>query len=274
MKITDPQFAIPEIIAIQYIGTAQSGANRPLFIEGIDKHRGKRGDYVLKYRGAERMTPATSAKELLAAFMANQINIQTPQPALVFVMDNFLETLAHHEDYQNIQKGKGINFGSVKIHPNNSIIYKQRLTFEQQQQALQIFVFDLWIQNADRRFEKPNMFVNEDKIFVIDHELAFSFLDIFSFIPQSPPFLLGDLEINNAKNHFFYPTLQQNKHIDIDAAFLPFNSLNAYFWQRVRQFMPPDWFNALDIGRIEQHSNLILDNCETFKQEIWTKLMV
>ena len=234
MKITDPFFALSEIIAIQTIGTAQSGANRPLFIEGIEKENGKRGGYVLKYRGAERMTPSTSAKELLAAFMAIELGIQTPQPALVYVTDNFLETLTHHVDYQNILKGKGVNFGSVNVHPNNNIIYQQQLTPEQQQQALQIFVFDLWIQNADRRFEKPNMFFSQDKIFVIDHELAFSFLDVFAFVPQSPPFLLDDMEINSAKNHFFYTILHHNKHLDLDAAFQPFNTLNTYFWQRVQ----------------------------------------
>lgn len=274
MKITEPNFSIPEIIAIQNIGTSQSGANRPLFIAGIDKHHFKRNDYVLKYRGAERMNQLTSAKELLAAFMATEVGIQTPQPALILVGENFLETLTNHKDYQNIKKGKGINFGSAKIDPNNTVIYQQQLTFEQQQQALQIFVFDLWIQNADRRFEKPNMFFSQDKIFVIDHELAFSFLDVFTFVPQSPPFLLGDMEINSAKNHFFYTTLHHNKHVDLDAAFQSFDTLNAYFWQRVQQFMPPDWFQALDMKRIENHSNLILENCETFKQEIWTKLMV
>ena len=46
MKITDILFAIPDIIAIQHIGTALSGANRPLFIEGIDKQQGIRGDYL------------------------------------------------------------------------------------------------------------------------------------------------------------------------------------------------------------------------------------
>ena len=274
MKITDTLFAIPDIIAIQHIGTALSGANRPLFIEGIDKQQGIRGDYVLKYRGAERMTESTSAKELLAAFMATEIGIQTPRPVLIHVLDNFLETLTQHTDYQNIQKGKGVNFGSVKIEPNNTIIYKQQLTIEQQQQALQIFVFDLWIQNADRRFEKSNMFLSQDKIVVIDHELAFSFLDVFSFVAQSPPFLLDSMEINSAKNHFFYPTLHQNKHVDLDAAFQLFSALNLYFWQRVQLFMPTDWLKALNIKRIENHSNLILENCETFKQEIWKKLMV
>jgi hypothetical protein len=81
MKITETNYTLPEIIAISTIGTAQSGANRPLFIRGIDSQTHQRGFYVLKYQGLERMDNRTSGRELLAALLAKEWGITVPEPS-------------------------------------------------------------------------------------------------------------------------------------------------------------------------------------------------
>jgi hypothetical protein len=55
MLITDPAYFLPEVLATQLLSTAQNGANRPLFIRGIEDYTFVENDYVLKYRGAERI---------------------------------------------------------------------------------------------------------------------------------------------------------------------------------------------------------------------------
>lgn len=273
MSITDSDYTLPQIFPTQVVGTAKGGANRPLFIRGIDIHTGVENDFVLKYRGAERMDERTSARELVASFLATSLGIHTPKPVKILVEDAFLNNLKEHSDYQNIQKSKGINFGTVKVEPNNTIVIGQLLSAEQRQQALKIFLFDVWIQNGDRRFEKPNMFLCDENIYVIDHELAFGFIDTLPFLRSSHAFLLNDVDINAARNHFFYATLHQNKQFDFDAAFQPFVLLPPIFWQRLRLTVPSEWQKSDEIDQIEAHFNQILSNYETFKKEIWTKLL-
>jgi hypothetical protein len=53
MRITDNNYELPEITALRVIETAQTGANRPLFIRGRDNKTKQKGFYVLKYQGAE-----------------------------------------------------------------------------------------------------------------------------------------------------------------------------------------------------------------------------
>lgn len=267
---------LPEIMATQLISTAQSGANRPLFIRGIDINTSIEGDYVLKYRGIERMNETRSARELLAAYMAMTLGIPVPAPVTILVTESFLKLLKNHPDFEYIQKSKGINFGSVKMTPNHTIIQDQPLTPKQMQQALQIFVFDIWIHNSDRRFEKPNMFLNNDNIHVIDHELAFGFLDLFTFSflgNATPPFLLSSLEVNAAKKHFFYRTLQRVNQTDLDIVFQPYSLLDDAFWQRVRSLIPKQWQQSNEIEKIQAHFNQIIHHSETYKKEIWTKLL-
>jgi hypothetical protein len=204
MRITDSNYILPEIIALSVVETAQSGANRPLFIRGVNRQRKEKGFYVLKYQGAERMDNRTSGRELLAAFLAQEWGLTVPEPVKIIVLDNFLNTLTGHEDFKNIQKSKGcINFGNVKIMGDADLSYHVALTHEQVQQAAKIFIFDLIIQNADRRFEKPNMFLAKDKIHLIDHELAFGFLDTLPFLRSPKPYILNETDVNSAKNHFF-----------------------------------------------------------------------
>jgi hypothetical protein len=273
MKITDSNYVLPKIIATQVIGTAKGGANRPLFIRGIDVQTGNENDFVLKYRGAERMDERTSGRELIASFLAKHLNLTTPEPVTILVTDNFLRHIKQHSDFNNIQKSEGLNFGTVKIEPNNTVVFNQLLTFAQQQQALDIFIFDLWTQNADRRFEKANMFFSNEHLHVIDHELAFGFLDTLTFLRSPQPYILNDTDINAAKNHFFYATLHQNKHINIDLAFQSYKHLTPDFWHRLRQLIPAEWQASGEINQIETHFNQILSHIDTFKQEIWTKIL-
>ena len=188
--------------------------------------------------------------------------------------DNFLETLSEHTDYKNIQKSKNsLNFGSVKIAGDTDISRFATLTPQQLQQAAKIFVFDVMIQNADRRFEKPNMFFAKGNIHIIDHELAFGFLDTLPFLRSPKSYILNQTDVNSAKNHFFYPVLQQNKLLNWAELFEEFSHLPNDFWKKVRDIMPPQWQTS-EIDQIETHITQIIDNFELLKIEIWTKLLV
>lgn len=272
MRITEDNYTLPEVIALSVVGTALSGANRPLFIRGIDIQTKQKGVYVLKYQGAERMDNRTSGRELLAAFLAKEWGLTVPEPVTIIVTENFLNTLTGHEDFRNIQKSKDcLNFGSIKIVGDTDISSHAALTPYQVQQAAQVFIFDLIIQNADRRFEKPNLFLAKDRIHLIDHELAFGFLDTLPFLRSPKPYILNETDVNSAMNHFFYRILQSNKNLETTAIFQVFKRLPDNFWEKVQNFMPLEWQTS-EINQIQTHITQILDNFELFKIEITTKL--
>src|SRR5579872_2597773 len=177
-KITDVDYSLPIIEAQTPSELFESGANKPLLIRGVDEN-GNKGDYVVKFRGAERMSEEASMRELLAAFIAAQMGIRVVQPVIVNISGAFIELLKGESAWQYATKSVGYNFGSEYLKEYSTIMPTQVFNAEQLHAAQTIFAFDVTIQNPDRRIGKPNMLTDGAEIVIFDHELAFSFvLDI------------------------------------------------------------------------------------------------
>ena len=95
MKITENNYQIKRVIALEATGTAEGGANKPLFITAFNQDTGQSEEFVLKYRGSERMNEQRSARELIASFLAMALGISVPEPALVYIIPEFLDSLRH-----------------------------------------------------------------------------------------------------------------------------------------------------------------------------------
>jgi hypothetical protein len=271
MNITENNYQLKQVIALEPTGTTRGGANKPLFITAHNPVDNKIEDFVLKYRGAERMDERTCARELIGAFLAMELDIPVPEPAVVYVNDRFLNLLTKHPDYLKIQKSKGLNFGSQKIEETVDMMPNQSLSPNHLKQALRIFVLDIAIQNADRNFQKPNMFLSQNKIFVIDHEIAFGFIDTFSFLRSPNPYTFNETDIQSFKKHFFYPLLRHVTLDNLDDAVKPFEKLNDNFWKKLHTFVPNEWKTS-EIDAISSHINQIVEHLTGFKKEIWTIL--
>lgn len=273
MRITEDNYQTKQVIALEATGTTRGGANKPLFITAFNPSLSQTEEFVLKYRGAERMDERTSARELIAAFLAMELDIAVPEPAIVHVDDRFLNLLTKHSEYSKILKSKGINFGCQKMLETIDLLPNQPLTATHLKQATRIFVFDIMIQNADRNFQKPNMFLSNDQFYVIDHEIAFGFIDTLSFFRSPNPWTFNDIDVQSFKKHFFYPQLCNNLLVDIEEAFKPFEKLNRSFFEKLINFVPLEWQTS-EIETIIQHITQIVEHLSEFKKEIWTKLMV
>jgi hypothetical protein len=273
MRITDNNYQIKEVKALETTGTTRGGANKPLFITAFDSTSNRAEEFVLKYRGAERMDERASARELIGAFLAMQVGISVPEPVLVSVNDRFLNLLTQHSDYAQIMRCKGLNFGSEKMLETVDLIPNISLSPLHLKEATRIFVFDIMIQNADRNFQKPNMLVSKNRFYVIDHEIAFGFIDTFSFLRSANPWTFNETDVQSFKKHFFYPQLSQNPLVDIDEALESFGGINDVFWEKLNNFVPQEWQTA-EIQDIRQHITQILEHLSEFKKEIWTKLLV
>ncbi len=275
-KITSHGYVLPQVLAIAKHQTLKGGVNQPLVVKAVDAVNYRSEEYVLKYRGGEGMNEMTSGLELMGSFMAAQVEIPTPDVAIVVVTDDFLEQLKSEPEYQNVSKGKGINFGS-KYEKIKTDVYKgQLMTPGQVQQAARVFAFDLLIDNADRNDVKPNMFLAHDNIYVYDHEKAFGFLRLLTlFQPLNPPWQLDDLGINTAMKHFLFRWLKGNHRIDWDDALSTFHCLDEAFWSKALELLPPAWDNPTDntFARIRERTEEIVNHLTEFKTEIWTRLI-
>ncbi len=77
MLITDPTYRLPRLTALRFEKTLENGANKPGLLTARDLETRQSFDCVVKFRGAERMSPEACARELLAAFIAKQLGCWT-----------------------------------------------------------------------------------------------------------------------------------------------------------------------------------------------------
>ncbi len=276
-KITNPQFKLSEVLAMQFHKTAESGANRPLIIKGVDLETKTTNNYVIKYRGAERMDESACGRELLTSFIATELGISVPKPAIINVNDNFLNTIQSHPDFSQIIKSKGLNFGCEYLSGNIPPQQNQNFTIAQKEQAASIFLFDMLMQNADRNKNKPNMFIANENIFIIDHELPYGFLATLAFLASPNPWILNNIDIEMGKKHFFYPLLNKmhkNRLIPWKKIRQPFLTITDSFWKKAQEIVPKEWMTKSDFERTQKHFTDIQSNFETFNDEIWNKVLM
>lgn len=266
-KLTDPDYRLPNIIALSSFGIMDTGTTEPMGVSGVDMQSGQRGQFVVKFRNANRMSVKSSCRELLGAWMAMELDIQSVEPVLVNITDDFLKTLSGRQGYKAALQSIGYNFGSVyqtgfQLIPPANFHLNENL----KQQALSIFMLDMLIGNADRGAGKPNVLSNGEKLLVFDHELAFSFADLFSFSRNSTPWIFGPLEREMYMQHYFFNLLRGEYH-DFTQLTDKLDCFNNNFWQTANQWIPNDW-KTEDLATIQQHITSIVSNKREFADQL------
>lgn len=272
-KITDPNYHLPEVLPFQWVRTLTSGANCPALVRGVELNSHTAGDFVLKYRGAERMDEAASRRELVAAWLAAELDIWTPEPVVLHLEPGFREAVPTEFRARLTAKALGLNVGSRFVDGHATFESVPMLASELLQSVARIFAFDLLIQNSDRRAEKPNSFLAEGRIYVYDHELAFGFLSMLPMFANPEPWILNATDVSAAEKHLFYPMLRQSKNVDWQAALSTLPNLTPQFWQRAAGLLPDEWKDAGELHRIRGHVESIQQNSQTFISEICKKLI-
>ncbi|WP_132055365.1 HipA family kinase [Pseudocnuella soli] len=245
----------------------ESGTTQPLKVMGVDRNSGDRGEYVVKCRNANRMSARSSCRELLGAWMAAEIGIRAVAPVLVHLSPPFVQTFAGKAGYTAAAQSIGFNFGTVyqagyQLVPNQHFVMANTLM----DQAAHIFIFDMFIGNADRGAGKPNVLSNGKNMLVFDHELAFSYLDLLSFARNPRPWELGPMEQELYKQHYFYPLLK-GSGVTLEQHKEGFDRLNDGFWQCVHKYVPQDWHSE-DLDAIRRHTDSILEHKDEFFQHL------
>lgn len=266
-KITEKGYVLPLIEALSPHQLFETGANKPLLITGVDEN-GIKGDYVVKFRGAERMSNEAFLRELLGVFIAMQMEIPVVKPVLVNISQDFADLLKENNAWQYATKSIGYNYGSEYVKDNLIMPVSQHLSNHQLNYAQTIFAFDVLIQNPDRTINKPNMLTNGNEIVILDHELAFSF--IFDFVNDPDPWIIKEKDLTWINSHCLLPKIK-GKEFDFDEFSKRFDKLDENFWETAWNLLPEDWhFGQFEL--IKKHITAISENKASFILEL-KKLM-
>ncbi len=271
LKLTDTQYKLPQIHALAAFEVLETGTTEPMAIRGVDREAGTVGHYVVKYINSNRMSVKSSCRELLGAWMANEMDIKVVEPVIVHISKDFVDTISGQRGYQAALKSVGINFGS--LYEEGYIQFENshfELSDELKTQAQEIFMFDMFIANADRGAGKPNVLSNGKEFIIFDHELAFSFVDLLPFMRNNTPWIFGPSEKEMYEKHYLYPFLRKQE-IDFTPHVEKLASINNLFWEKVFSCAPAEW-QSDELNEIKSYLDLIIDNREEFAQQL-TKIL-
>ncbi|MBK8635808.1 MAG: hypothetical protein KA767_04310 [Saprospiraceae bacterium] len=256
----------------QYIRTFGTGTNKPILVFAID-FEGNRKVVVVKLLKSERMGVEAFLRETMATLIGQKMGISMPDLALVEITNDFTQVMVQNNDeYQRVYESTGLNFGCNFIANLQQLSLLDNLKNSQVNDALKIFYFDVMIQNADRTIEggKPNLFFRDDHLYILDHELAFSFL--FPIIGRQPTdsWIINDFDKIMIENHILFSKLK-NKVKDfscLDDILVP---LTSDFWKEAESAIPDDWLSK-DFEKIREHVVAIKENSAAFLEQIITLL--
>src|SRR3546814_12422047 len=118
---------------------------------------------MVKLNASERMHEEARMKELIAAFIATELEIPVVVPAVINVSQEFCNTLKGKSYFQRATRSLGYNVGSEYLAGHVILDNLISLSEIQEKIAQQIFLFDIMIENADRNYLKPNIITKGEK---------------------------------------------------------------------------------------------------------------
>lgn len=221
--------------------------------------------YVLKPNGSSRMYPGATMREFIAALVANELGLSTPEPVIIEIDEKFVQLANDEMSYQVLNKSIGLNYGCLYLSglstwTNASFLYKNLFSTIQK-----VFIFDVFIENTDRSQGKPNMLTDNKDIVILDHEIAFSFIDLLLY-KNDTPWLLNDNDKDLFRKHLFYSFLNGKEFVCEDFV-TKFSSLDKAFWERLQYLIPSDL--VIDrFNSIRDHLLNRISKIEIYKEEI------
>jgi hypothetical protein len=152
----------------------------------------------------------------MAALLGKRLGLNIPEIAVVHIDPRLGDVVSDETARETLKKHAGPHFGSRDVGPGVAIVNQgYTLMGETLEQAIDIFAFDMLIENADRSAigvaGNPNVLFRGNDLFPIDHELAFSFVDLIGHSHE--PWQLRHTELTT--RHIFYARLKSYARITI-----------------------------------------------------------
>lgn len=254
---------IPLLNATSLQMVLHSGRTRPCVFFCEDTNGKSNGEYVVKLKAGMESGVNGLAFELIASQLATILDVPVPEAAIIELDPVLAEIIADTDLSRKIKESSGLNFGSKVITggfetwPVGKAIPSALKTL-----AAEIFSFDALIQNPDRRADKPNILWKGDELYIIDHEMGFSF--IYEVLPEPNPWHITKLGF--MRNHLFHEGLKgQTVNLDRFAGALELLSDNVL--ESIMANVPEEWQND-NLSRIGKHIHDIIQHVNDFVDEV------
>ena len=219
-------------------------------------------DFVVKFADSGELTPRGRLCEFTAALLAQYLGVPVVEPAIVTISDEFALILPPTQK-PAVKPGNYRHFGSRYL-GSGWVIYVPGKQLEKSllDSALCIYVFDMLIQNGDRRNGKPNVMTDGEALKAYDHELAFPFL--FPLLEEKREAWQVQ-HLKCATNHVFFPLLHGHK-LDLEPCIESIRGLKDDIMQ-ISGAIPAEW-SSKDLDTIFLHLAQVRDNVDKFADEI------
>lgn len=221
--------------AIEYRREQSYGRTRPLVLL-CESPDGSRSEYVVKLKNASEIGVFALVAEWICADLAHELNLVTPEKAAVNIQREFAEAVPNESARKRLLASLGTNFGSKLLTGGYSTWPRSKpLTKALRRAATDILCFDVFVQNPDRREDKPNLLWKAEDLIVLDHEMAFSF--VFGITSKEP---WDDLFATGIRRHLFFSALKRNLE-PLEPFRGAVEALADEFLDRVFAEIPAEW---------------------------------
>lgn len=210
--------------------------------------------------------------EFCGALTGQALGLNIPDVAIVEVDVRLMEVVGPQDENIRIEHWRtGPHFGSRYLGEGASVMQSgYRFSENSLTQAINIFAFDMFVQNTDRKTTgvagRPNLLFRDDMLFPIDHDMAFSFVNL---IGDPQPWDLRGQPL--ATEHLFYLPLRQHAAthpLEFDEFIQALTHLPQDHMDAVKQRMPNAWYNDRYFEKISAHISLIQSDLDRFQQSL------
>lgn len=223
--------------------TLSHGRTRPTIVEAEDADENRHDVVVKLFRPEERGIKA-SISELVCSLLGTRLGLQAPAPFLVSIPEGFHELVTDPEAKERFRVAHGLQFGSAYVTGASTVSADRRVPLEKSSEAGAVFAFDCLTQNPDRRPEKPNLLEHNDGYWLIDHDMALSFVGeiiIGGLVLPWEPRALGSPAFFYLSKHLFTRSLN-GKVEAVDAFAEKLSGLTTGEISGILDQIPPEWW--------------------------------
>lgn len=222
----------------------KGGTTKPINIIALNKDIPTK--YVMKvFTKTQIMQGSSVAKEIICNELAQQFDLNCPDYGVININHN--EFTGIYDEERIAKLDEGYKFCSKYLEGN--AIFNPLVTnsFLKDYEVASIFAFDFLIYNADRGGfrNKPNLLINDNGLYLIDHELTFPFISAeidevnyekyLGNYPFQHHVLIGHLKSLRNKNGLFDVFVETLKVLNL-------NDLNNIF----------DFLDKFNIAHVER----------------------
>lgn len=191
--------------------------------------------------------PSSYWTEWVAGVLAKKLGINSPEQLVVNISQE-VASVIREQLSENASTSARPSFGTRYVTPNVQFINDSGALEEDLREAAgELAVFDVFIDNPDRRVENPNLVIdarNPRRLLAIDHDLAFSSFNTHLIGGGNWPFDLLGQHILKGRFGNNKPDLARVRHA--------IAGLSDEFLEGLPEATPSMWLGAAELTKLEK----------------------